>query len=82
MNNNTLTTMLHRLGYFAKFFIDYDGCPRGATGRACVPIEEEVLLMPPITDVDGGVWIPVNADALRELVAKYIDLKNAGRDDK
>lgn len=55
---------------------DYEGCPRGALGRACVPLEEEVLLMPELVDVDGGRWIPVNADALRELVAAYKVLKD------
>lgn len=60
-----------RLGTFGKLFMDYNGCPRGAMGRACVPIEEEVLMMQPIRDVDGGEWIPVNAEAMRELIAKY-----------
>ena len=60
-----------RLGAFGRLFAVYKGCPRGAMGRACVPIEEEVLMMQPIRDVDGGEWIPVNADALRELVDRY-----------
>ena len=67
---------LDRLGDFGKLFMDYEGCPRGAMGRACMPIEEEVLMMKPITDVDGGRWIPVNADALHELVKKYASLRD------
>lgn len=67
---------LDRLGDFGKLFMDYTGCPRGAMGRACMPIEEEVLQMKPITDVDGGRWIPVNADALHELVKKYASLRH------
>lgn len=68
---------LDRLGDFGKLFMDYEGCPRGAMGRACMPIEEEVLQMKPITDVDGGRWIPVNADALHELVKKYASLRDS-----
>ena len=61
-----------RLGEFGKLFVDYKGCPRGAMGRlGGVLIEEEVLYMKPITDVDGGHWIPVNEDALHELVSEY-----------
>lgn len=30
--------------------------------------------MPQITDVDGGRWIPVNADALTELAKRYTAL--------
>ena len=63
------------MGQFGKLFLDYKGCPRGAVGRACIPIEEEVLLMPMIKDVDGGKWIPVNADALYELLENYKRLK-------
>ena len=66
---------MNRMGKFWKLFVDYEGCPRGACGRAAVPIEEEVLLMEQMTDVDGGKWIPVNADALRELVEKYKQLE-------
>jgi len=55
--------------------VDYKGCPRGQMGRACVPIEEEVLLMPPVIDVDYGKWIPVNAEALYQLVEEYEQLK-------
>lgn len=69
---------LDRLGDFGKLFMDYKGCPRGAMGRmGGVPIEEEVLYMKPITDVDGGRWIPVNADALHELVKKYASLRDS-----
>ena len=61
-----------RLGDFGKLFMEYKGCPRGAMGRmGGTPIEEEVLYMKPITDVDGGRWVPVNADALQELVLEY-----------
>lgn len=67
-----------RFGEFGKLFVDYKGCPRGAMGRlGGVLIEEEVLYMKPITDVDGGHWIPVNEDALHELVAKYKQLRDA-----
>ena len=31
-------------------------------------------MMPELTDVDGGVWIPVNAEALYELVYRYVQL--------
>ena len=64
-----------RLGSFGRLFVDYEGCPRGACGRAFVPVEEEVLMMHPIRDVDGGEWIPVNADALREMVDRYKTFK-------
>lgn len=70
--------LIRRLGEFGELFTDYKGCPRGAMGRACMPIEEEVLQMKPITDVDGGRWIPVNADALHELVKKYVSLRDGG----
>lgn len=66
---------LQRLGDFGKLFIDYKGCPRGSMGRAMMPIEEEVFLMPELIDVDGGKWIPVNSEALKELVKKYQLLK-------
>ena len=66
-----LQTAFRRLGYFGTLFLNYSGCPRGAVGRACCPIEEEVLAMNSIYDVDGGEWIPVQADALRELVDRY-----------
>lgn len=56
--------------------MEYRGCPCGAKGRACCPLEEEVLMMRPITDVDGGKWIPVNEDALMELVTEYLKYKN------
>ena len=72
-----LECVLNRLGEFGKLFMYYEGCPRGAMGRAAMPIEEEVLAMKPITDVDGGRWIPVNADALHELVEKYKQMEEA-----
>lgn len=65
---------MERLGIFGKLFLDYDGCPRGATGRTGIPLEEEVLQMPEIEDVDGGRWIPVNADALHDLVERYVQM--------
>lgn len=69
---------LERLGWFGRLFLEYEGCPRGAVGRMCAPLEDEVLSMDVITDVDGGRWIPVNEDALRELVERYKEMKNAG----
>lgn len=75
-----LRAAMKRLGSFGKLFIDYRGCPRGAMGRAGgVTIEEEVLMMEPIRDVDGGEWIPVNADALREMVVRYKQMKRHAR---
>ena len=62
-------------GRFGKLFLDYTGCPRGPMGRACEPIEKEVFEMPVITDTDGGRWIPVNEDALRELVNAFKALR-------
>ena len=38
-------------------------------------IEKEVFEMPVITDTDGGRWIPVNEDALRELVNAFKALR-------
>lgn len=73
-NQDSLERAMSRLGDFGKLFLDYDGCPRGAMGRSCMPLEEEVLHMPELTDVDGGRWIPVNADALHELVEHYVQL--------
>lgn len=69
--HSRLLAAFKRLGSFGMLFVDFKGSPRGAMGRACMPIEEEVLMMQPIRDVDGGEWIPVQADALRELVAKH-----------
>lgn len=70
-SNDRLQRGMNRLGKFGKLFVEYKGCPRGAIGRACAPLEDEVFAMPEITDVDGGRWVPVNADALRELVNQY-----------
>ena len=70
-SNDRLQSAMNRLGRFGKLFVEYKGCPRGAIGRACAPLEDEVFAMPEITDVDGGRWVPVNADALRELVNQY-----------
>lgn len=66
---------MERLGKFGTLFLDYKGCPRGTAGRMCAPLEDEVLSMDVLTDVDGGRWIPVNEDALRELVGRYKELK-------
>lgn len=75
--HSRLLKAFKRLGSFGVLFVDYKGCSRGAMGRACdVPLEEEVLMMQPIRDVDGGEWIPVNADALRELVDRYKEVKH------
>lgn len=76
--HSRLLAAFKRLGSFGMLFIDYKGCPRGAMGRACMPIEEEVLMMQPIRDVDGGEWIPVNADALREFVDRYKEAHHHG----
>lgn len=70
---------LDRLGEFGRLFVGYKGCPRGAVGRSCAPLEEEVFEMPKIMDVDGGEWIPVNAAALHELVGQYKKLREAAR---
>ena len=75
MEYDVLRNAFHRLGDFGKLFVDYSGCPRGAVGRACLPLEDEVLQMPPVIDADGGVWIPVNSDALHELVEAYKQMK-------
>lgn len=59
---------MDRLGKFGRLFADYGGCPRGPMGRmGGVSLVEEALSMPEIVDVDGGRWIPVQADVLREL---------------
>lgn len=60
---------LDSMGEFGKLFIPYKGCPRGAPGRQCAPVIEELQREAVITDVDGGRWRPVNEDALREAVA-------------
>ena len=41
---------MERLGKFGKLFLDYKGCPRGATGRLCAPLEDEVLSMDVLTE--------------------------------
>lgn len=70
---------LDRLGEFGRLFVGYKGCPCGAVGRSCAPLEEEVFEMPKIMDVDGGEWIPVNAAALHELVGQYKKLREVAR---
>lgn len=63
-----LQAAMDRLGKFGRLFADYSGCPRGPMGRmAGVSLVDEALTMPEIVDVDGGRWIPVQADVLREL---------------
>lgn len=74
---------LKRLGDFGKLFLDYTGCPRGPQGRLGIAggdlsysvLIEEVLAQPILQDVDGGQWIPVNAEALHELVENYAVLE-------
>ena len=59
------------------------GCPRGPQGRLGIAggdlsysvLIEEVLAQPILQDVDGGQWIPVNAEALHELVENYAVLE-------
>lgn len=75
LGNDPYERAFERLGKFGTLFLDYKGCPRGATGRMCAPLEDEVLSMDVLTDVDGGRWIPVNEDALRELVERYKEMK-------
>ena len=66
--NATLNAAMTRLGKFGKLFVDYNGCTRGPMGRmAGVSLVDEALSMPEIVDVDGGKWIPVQADVLRGL---------------
>lgn len=66
--NAALQAAMDRLGEFGRLFVDYKGCPRGPMGRmAGVSLVEEALYMPEIVDVDGGRWIPVQADVLHEL---------------
>lgn len=67
---------IQSLGKFGQLFLDYEGCSRGAAARTASPLEEEVLSMSRIKDVDGGEWIPVNADALAALANRYADLKS------
>lgn len=75
MKNEKYKIAIKRMGEFGQLFVSYDGCPRGPVGRMACPLEEEVLSMKKITDVDGGQWIPVCADALYELVNAYVDLR-------
>ena len=62
---------IQRMGEFGLLFIEYSGCPRGPMGRQCAPLLQEVVSMGIIKDVDGGEWVPVNKDALVELVERY-----------
>lgn len=60
---------LDSMGEFGRLFMPYKGCPRGAQGRLCTPLIEELQCEAVITDVDGGRWRPVNEDALQEAIA-------------
>lgn len=62
---------INRMGEFGRLFVEYAGCSRGAVGRQCAPLLQEVVSMGIIKDVDGGEWVPVNKDALVELVGRY-----------
>lgn len=62
---------IERMGEFGRLFVEYSGCPRGAVGRYCGPLEKEIMSMGVIKDVDGGEWVPVNKDELVELVGRY-----------
>lgn len=62
---------IERMGEFGRLFVEYSGCDRGAVGRYCGPLEKEIMSMGVIKDVDGGEWVPVNKDALVELVGRY-----------
>lgn len=74
-NEQKYEKAVRMLGEFGKLFMEYRGDPRGQVGRSCEPIEKEVFSMPEMIDVDGGKWVPVNADALRDLVGRYLQLK-------
>ena len=66
--NDALQGAMDRLGMFGQLFVDYAGCPHGPMGRmAGVSLVDEALSMDVLVDVDGGRWIPVQADVLREL---------------
>lgn len=62
---------IQRMGKFGLLFVEYSGCDRGAVGRYGGPLEKEIMSMGVIKDVDGGEWVPVNKDALVELVGRY-----------
>lgn len=62
---------IERMGEFGRLFVEYSGCDRGAVGRYGGPLEKEIMIMGVIKDVDGGEWVPVNKDALVELVGRY-----------
>ena len=64
---------IERMDLFGKLFVEYKGDPRGPMGRAGeMSIAEEAQIMPVITDVDGGVWRPVQEEVLQELL-KQLD---------
>lgn len=62
---------IERMGSFGRLFVEYEGCPRGPQGRSCCSLIKEVMSMGVIEDVDGEAWVPVNRDALVELVGRY-----------
>ena len=62
---------IQRMGKFGLLFVEYSGCDRGTIGRYGGPLEKEIMSMGVIKDVDGGEWVPVNKDALVELVGRY-----------
>lgn len=66
---------IERQGRFGRLFVDYAGCPRGSQGRCGAEdgknleaLIDEILAWPVMQDVDGENWIPVQADALHELI--------------
>lgn len=62
---------IERMGAFGRLFVEYAGCSRGPMGRQCAPLLQEIVSMGIIKDIDGGEWVPVNKDALVELVGRY-----------
>ena len=64
---------IERMGEFGRLFLEYTGCPRGHIGRSGgVSLTEEAVIMPVITDVDGGKWRPVKEDVLRDLFSRAV----------
>lgn len=67
---------IERMGSFGTLFVEYEGDPRGPVGRAGgLTLEEEAVIMPVITDADGGKWRPVNSDVLKDLVNRVVTEK-------
>lgn len=64
---------IDKLGAFGALFLAYNGDPRGPIGRAGnEPVDQEALFMDVVTDVDGGVWRPVQESVLQDLL-KQLD---------